>query len=142
MIDINNIFDLFKDDLSKNDKIDYTLIDFSDHPLLWINGFNKTMNNYLFFIGYISKTFKNIPGVDDLDVNKAGSFLMHEKAWEFIKKVNIDDQYHLECIKMKSSKSFLSSIKASILFFQELEDFEKCAFLKQIEEKIYLNLEH
>lgn len=47
-MDINNIFNLFNN--SQDDEFDDTslLIDFSDHPLFWIGGFNKLIGNHIF----------------------------------------------------------------------------------------------
>jgi hypothetical protein len=47
-MNINNIFNSFS---SSDDEFDDTslLIDFSDHPLFWIGGFNKLIGNHLFF---------------------------------------------------------------------------------------------
>jgi hypothetical protein len=61
MLDINNILNIFDStDNSKDDEVS-SLIDFSEHPLFWIGGYNKIVNNYTFFFSIfylkILKTF-------------------------------------------------------------------------------------
>jgi hypothetical protein len=45
-MDLNKIFSMFNDDNSKDTDEVNLLVDFSDHPLYWIGGFNKIINNY------------------------------------------------------------------------------------------------
>ena len=62
IMDLNKIFDSF--DQSNKDDDNNLLIDFSDHPLFWIGGFNKLIANHLFFKKYTAKVFKNISPED------------------------------------------------------------------------------
>jgi hypothetical protein len=136
-MDINNIFNLFNN--SQDDEYDDTslLIDFSDHPLFWIGGFNKLIGNHLFFKEHTIKIFKHIsPELNIEEVEKAGEHLMFEKAWEYIKNINLENQFHIECIRDKSSEEFLKNIDFALRFFEELEEYERCALLKGIENKI------
>ena len=45
-MDLNKIFDSFNQ--SNKDDDNNLLVDFSDHPLFWIGGFNKLITNHLF----------------------------------------------------------------------------------------------
>lgn len=137
-MDLNKIFNLFnnEDDQSINDDT-LLLVDFSEHPLFWISGFNKILDNHLFFKKYTVKTFKNIsPDVDIDALEQAGERLMFEKAWNYIKDIDLNKPFHVECIKNKASKSFIDNLQATILFFEDLEEYEKCALLKHIEDKV------
>jgi hypothetical protein len=141
-MNINSIFNLFLQDPSVNsDDENSLLIDFSEHPLYWLGGFNKIMNHHVFFKTYTLKSFKNLPpNFDKEEIEKAGEILMFEKAWGFIKNINISNQFHIECINNKSSLEFISNLDVIILFFVNLEDYEKCKFLKDIQDKIKENL--
>jgi len=137
-MDLNKIFNLFnnEDDQSINDDT-LLLVDFSEHPLFWISGFNKILDNHLFFKKYTVKTFKNIsPDVDIDALEQAGERLMFEKAWNYIKDIDLNKPFHVECIKNKASKSFIENLQASIQHFVEFEEYEKCALLKHIEDKV------
>jgi hypothetical protein len=42
--------------------------------------------------------------------------------------------FHVECIKLKSSDSLIQTLDLGIKFFEEKEEFEKCALLKNIQD--------
>ena len=132
MINIDSIFDSFNAD-------DDTalLIDFTSHPLYWINGFNKVISNYPYFKQHMvkmNKKFKN--QLDENDIENASKYMMYDKAWEYIKEINIENQFHLECISKKSNLVMHSNLVNSIKHFEKLEHYEKCNILKKIEIKV------
>lgn len=135
-MDINHIFDLFKND-SQNYDENSLLIDFSEHPMFWISGFNKLLDNHLFFKKYTIKTYKNInPNINIEELEKAGEALMFRKAWDYIKNINLEKPFHIDCLKSKADETFIEHLQLSIDFFENLEEYEKCALLKNIENKI------
>lgn len=136
-MNLDNIFNLFNDETGQYNDDTSLLIDFSDHPLFWISGFNKVIDNHLFFQKYTVKTFKNIsPDINIEELEKAGEELMFRKAWGYIKPFNIEKPFHLECLKNKSDKNLINNLQISIKFFETLEEYEKCALLKKIETKV------
>jgi hypothetical protein len=112
-------------------------MDFSEHPLFWISGFNKIIDNHLFFTQYTVKTFKNIsPDINIDELEKAGEELMFRKAWDYIKSIDLEKNFHVECLKNKASRDFMYNLQISIQFFEMYEEYEKCALLKNIETTI------
>ena len=136
-MNLDNIFNLFND----NDENQYNddtslLIDFSDHPLYWIGGFSKLISNQLFFKKFTVKTFQNIsPDLNIDEFEKAGEELMFRKAWDYIKPFDISKPLHIDCLKIKTSNELIENLQAAILFFEAFEEYEKCALLKNIEDK-------
>lgn len=134
-MDINKIFELFDD----QQNLDETsmLIDFSEHPLFWIGGFNKLLDSHLFFKKYTVKTFKNIsPDINVDELEKAGEELMFRKAWNYIKNIDLNKKLHIDCIKAKASEEFVEHLELAIQFFVPFEEYEKCALLKEIQDKV------
>lgn len=135
-MNLNKIFNLFDKEYNANDDTSL-LVDFSEHPLFWISGFNKLINNHLFFKQYTVKTFKNIsPDINIDELEKAGEELMFRKAWDYIKFVDVNKSFHVECLKLKADEQFIENLQTSVLFFEALEEYEKCALLKHIENKV------
>lgn len=135
-MNINHIFDLFNNEQPEEDE-NSLLIDFSEHPLFWIGGFNKSIDNHVFFKKYTSKMFGETSTDMDLDeIERVGEILVFEKAWGYIKKINLENPFHLECIASKASERFLDNLFISIKHFEVLEEYEKCALLKGIENKV------
>jgi hypothetical protein len=136
-MDLNKIFSMFDDGDSKDTDEVSLLVDFSDHPLYWISGFNKIINNYVFFTQYIAKNFNNIsPELNQEEIDTIGVTLLFNRSWEYIKRLNLDNPFHIDCLKIKSTESLNDSLEAAILFFEKIEEYEKCAFLKNIQDKV------
>lgn len=134
-MDLNHIFSLF-DDQQNYDETSL-LIDFSEHPLFWVSGFNKLLNNHLFFKKYTVKTFKHIsPDVNIEELEKAGEELMFRKAWDYIKNIDLNKALHIDVIKSKSNVEFIEHLVLTINFYEVLEEYEKCAHLKTIQNKV------
>ena len=117
-------------------QLSYTEIFFEKK--LWpdFNGkdFNKIIDNHLFFTQYTVKTFKNIsPDINIDELEKAGEVLMYRKAWDYIKSIDLNKNFHVECLKNKASRDFVYNLQISIQFFELHEEYEKCALLKNIE---------
>jgi len=138
MINFSNIFNTF-DYSGENKETDDVslLIDFSEHPLYWIGGFSKIINNHIFFTQYTVKTFKDVsPELDLEELEKIGENLMYNKAWDYIKSIKINNTFHVECLKLKADERLLLALEASIQHFEVLEEYEKCALLKGVEIKV------
>lgn len=136
-MDLDRIFNLFNNENSSSDDESSLLVDFSEHPLYWIGGFNKIISNHLFFKNYTVKVFGKISS--DLDIEeleKAGEDLMFRKAFDYIKSIDLTKPFHVECIKLKANNDFVEHLKESILYFEQFEEYEKCALLKRIEDKV------
>lgn len=135
-MNLNKIFNLFDQEFSANDDTSL-LMDFSEHPLFFISGFNKLIDNHLFFKQYTVKMFQNIsPDINIKELEKAGEELMFRKAWAYIKSVDLLKPFHVECLKLKADEQFVYNLHTSILFFEAFEEYEKCALLKDIENKV------
>ena len=61
---------------------------------------------------------------------------MFRKAWGYIKDIDLNKNFHVECLKNKASRDFSYNLQISIQFFETLEEYEKCALLKNIETTI------
>jgi hypothetical protein len=135
-MNLNSIFNLFN---SEDNSVDETLllVDFSTHPIFWISGFNKIINNHLFFKNYTVKTFKtSSPELNEEDLQRAGQEFMFRRAWDYIKDIDVSKSFHIECLKSKATKSFVYNLQSTIYFFENSEEYEKCALLKKIEEVV------
>lgn len=136
-MDLNKIFNIFSNNIEPEDEETSLLIDFSSHPLYWIGGFNKILNNKKFFKEYTKHIFDNLKSELNLeDIEKAGEYLMFEKAWGYIKNIDINNSFHIECIKEKYSDEFINNLKVAITFFESKEEYEKCGLLFNILEKL------
>ncbi len=130
-MDINKIFKIFKDEDEVNETKQVVL----EGPVMWIGMFKKLITNYEVFIQQIIMFFKM--SNQDLDVNdieRASSYMVYTKAYDNLSKLDINNPIHLEALKIYSDKSFKITLKKILTYYVELEEYEKCSFIKKIQD--------
>ena len=137
-MDINKVFGLFETPQEDNSKEmsqeEYTqLVDnYKKHPLYWVGMFKKIVYNHNLFNSQLLKFFEKLDeGLDQVDIDRAGEYVIFNKAWEYIKKVDPEDKKHQESIYHFSDIHLKIALELSINYFQEQEEYEKCAHLKR-----------
>jgi len=137
VVDINKIFDLFnnKEPESLKEKaqaVDILITDYKNHPLFWVGMFKKLIYNHNIFHLQLTKFFENIDeGLDQVDIDRAGEYVVFTKAWEYIKKIDPTNLQHQEAIYHFLDIELRVAFELSINYFQEQEEYEKCSHLKK-----------
>jgi len=135
MVNLNHIFNLFgpKDNLDGSDWDDTTLIDFKNTPVYWVGMYKKLILNHVHFNTKIMKFFrKTNKELDINDVNEAGEYVTYNRAWSYIKKIDISNPEHLKGIDTYADEYLENSLSSGINFFIETEQYERCAHLQKI----------
>jgi len=136
-MDINKIFGLFDGEefgsmKEKSQATDILLKDYKNHPLFWVGMFKKLIYNHHLFNAQIIKFFDKIDdSLDPVDIDKAGEFVVFTRAWDYIKKVNPEDRQHQEALYHFLDVDLKVALELSLNYFQEQEEYEKCAHLKK-----------
>lgn len=142
MIDPKKIFDLFSQVNESTPKVDKEkitnqLLKVQDSPAFKLGMFKKIIFNHLSFNDSLINLVKRVDEDFDVDdVKNASEYIIYTKAWEFIVDFDLKDIDSFNILKKYSSQELQASIKLSIHFFQEKEEYEKCAHLHQIEKTI------
>jgi hypothetical protein len=134
MVNLDNIFHLFNsnDDLEGHDN-GTTFIDFKNTPTYWVGMYKKLILNHVNFNKKIIRFFQKSNNDLDLgDVKEAGEFVTYNRAWSYIKKINLSKKEHLKGIEIYADEYLDTSLKLGINFFIETEEYEKCAHLQKI----------
>lgn len=136
MINLDNIFSLF----SANEGLDgvnsEVQIDFSQTPIYWIGMYKKLVLNHINFNKKVLKFFKESnQELDVEDMKDAGEFVVYHRAWHYIQNVNIDNEEHVIAIEKYTDEYLDTALKLGISFFEQHEEYEKCALLKKILDK-------
>ncbi len=134
MVNLDHIFHLFSsnDDLQgiANDK---AFIDFKNTPTYWVGMYKKLILNHVNFNKKIIKFFQKSNKELDLgDVKEAGEYVTYNRAWSYIKKIDISKKEHLKGIDTYADEYLDTSLKLGISFYIETEEYEKCAHLQKI----------
>lgn len=136
MINIDNIFELFStnEDLDGNNTVVH--IDFTKTPIYWIGMYKKLILNHINFNKKVLKFFKESNQELDIeDMKDAGEFVVYHRAWHYIQNVDIDNKEHVIAIEKYTDEYLDTALKLGISFFEQHEEYEKCALLKKILDK-------
>ena len=135
MIDVNGLFNLFphSKDEEKSGEISTNI---KITPQYWLGMHKKLILNHINFkkraINFFSKSELEL---DIEDVQKAGEFVAYNKAWSYITMIDMNDEYHIDCVVRFGDEVLETSLELAIKYFQELEEYEKCAHLLKILKK-------
>ena len=137
MIDVDNLFNLFpEEDAEEVGSSKSTYIDFKDSPIYWLGMYKKLILNHVNFNKKVIKFFKEANSdLEVMDMKEAGEFVVYNRAWFYVNKVNIEDNWHVEAIEQYSDEYLDTSLELGISYFQELEEYEKCAHLLKLLKK-------
>jgi hypothetical protein len=140
MIDVNKIFDTFEEPTDSGFP-GTVYIDFKDHPAYWVGMFEKTILNYENYCVKLLQLFKTAsPTLNLDDVNDAGEYIVYNRAFEHIKDLNLTNKSHLDSLENRASKRLRNYLVKSIEYFITVEEYEKCAILKPIQDQVELFL--
>ncbi len=144
-MDINHIFNLFGDPGSKYNEDPPTTINMSDFektPSYKIGMFKKIILNQHVFQKKLIDMFKTKEddfGMEGMD--EVGEYIAHHRAWSYMKDCVIENEKRQDSQSVQNDENLETAVKLSISFFEEVEEYEKCAFLKKIELFLKDNLE-
>lgn len=137
MINIDNIFELFSANEDLDGENTAVHVDFSQTPIYWIGMYKKLVLNHINFNKKVLKFFKESNQELDVDDMKdAGEFVVYHRAWHYIQNVDIDNKEHIIALKNYTDEYLDTSLKLGISFFEQHEQYERCAHLKKILDKI------
>ena len=144
-MDLNHIFRLFGDPGNKyneNPPNTINIEDFEKTPSYKVGMFKKIILNQHVFQKKLINMFKTknddfgMDGMDDV-----GEYIAHHRGWSYIQDCKIEEEIWKDNLLVQHDDHLETAIKLSISFFEEREEYEKCAFLMKIQKFLEDNLE-
>lgn len=137
MVSLDNIFGLFShDDKDLSKEADVAYIDFKKSPKYYLGMYKKLILNHINFNKKVLQFFKKSNADLELnDMKEAGEYVTYNRAWNYVKNLNLKDEIHIDAIEFYSDEYLITSLELGIHYFQNQEEYEKCAFLLKIKEK-------
>ena len=126
--------------LAQSDNPNVKIINYyEDSPSMAIGMFNKIIINHLNFNEKVRVFFEG----QDIDFNpndlkSASEFVIFHRAWFYLSKLQLDRERDEEALTIAANDDFKLTLKLAIKFFESIEDYEKCAFVLRVLEKIEL----
>ena len=139
-MDINRIFNLFNQDdgefkppIKNNLDGGIRFEEFKNTPPYHIGMFEKMILNHNNIRNQVVKLFKKSNEEFNInEIEEAGEFMAYNRAWDYIKSCDLDDDCWREGLLLRDGDYLTTSLKLSIHYFESYEEYEKCAFLKKI----------
>jgi hypothetical protein len=112
-----------------------TQIDLSESPMIWIGMFKRMIVNYETFAKQLIQFFKSSePSLDVDEIERASSYMVYDKAYNHLAKLDLTNKTHLDSLQLFSDETFSFVLDKALLYFESVEEYEKCLFLKQIQD--------
>ena len=140
---LTNIFALFgfSEEDGKPDKLEKDFLAYKETPHFKLGMFHKLILNGTIFKTQILKFFaKSDPELDANGIDDAGEYMMYTRAYFWIQDCKVRSKYWNAALKEYASEEFLCSVKLCIHYFEGVEEYEKCAHLKKIQDFLKKNL--
>tara|TARA_R110002167_G_scaffold115458_6_gene289844 strand:- start:876 stop:1301 length:426 start_codon:yes stop_codon:yes gene_type:complete len=136
MINKDKLFQLFVDGKEIEDpKTKNELKDFMNGPFAKIGMFVKLIQNHKIFHQKLEKFLKKEqPNYNVESTKEASEFTVYNRAWSYIQNINIENPDDINAIINFDNKVFYNVLNDAISYFQEYEEYEKCAHLFKIQQ--------
>tara|TARA_B100000963_G_scaffold346408_1_gene351585 strand:+ start:1534 stop:1971 length:438 start_codon:yes stop_codon:yes gene_type:complete len=134
-MNLSNFFSLFSNDNeSKSSSTQaITLEELMNTPQYWIGMFKKLIYNYK---SHGSKMLAQVDGfnigADYNDVQDAYEFMLYERSYFYLTCLDTNNPEDLKILESESDKILLFALNNCILYYEDLEEYEKCIYLKEI----------
>ena len=144
-MDINSIFNLFGGDDKKYTDETPSIInmaDFEKTSTYKVGMFKKIILNQHVFQKKLINMFQTPEddyGMEGME--EVGEYIAHHRAWSYIKDCLIDDELWQGSLQIQHDDHLDTAIKLSISFFEDIEEYEKCAFFVKIQKYLKSSLE-
>lgn len=131
-MDLDNFFNLFNSS-EPEDKPVIVNEKLTDHPYIYMGLFKKLIINYDNFSQQLFQFMRSSD--NDLDVDnmeKAGVHMVYWRAYNHIEKIDLTQDFHVDTLRAYADDNFIKALNMCLQYNEEIEEYEKCAFLKKI----------
>jgi len=136
MIDKDKIFKLFIDGKEiDGDKTKEEIKDFMNGPYAKIGMFVKLIQNHEIFHKKLEKFLKQEqPDYNVESTKEASEYTIYHRSWSYIKQIDLNNKEDVDAIINFNPQTFYKTLNGAVKFFENYEEYEKCAHLHKIEE--------
>ena len=138
MIDKDKIFNLFIDGIEiKDQQTKDEIKKFMNGPFAKIGMFVKLIQNHQVFHLKLEKFLKKEqPNYNVESTKEASEFTVYSRAWSYIKNIDLDNHDDVNAIINFEPEVFSKALGSAVKFFEQYEEYEKCAHLHTINEVV------
>ena len=137
-INKDNIFGLFEGDYDtlKNAKdLSGKIENFNSSPTIKIGMFTKLILNHNIFHQKLEKFLtKEEPNYSIESTKESSEFIVYNRAWFYLNQVDMSQKEDVFAILDFNPKILNNALESSLLYFQNREEYEKCAHIFKIQQ--------
>jgi hypothetical protein len=139
-MDLNKFFNQFTNDPSSStqDEVIASYTDFYNNPIFKLGMFKKLVFNHVNFNKKLLFSLLDAASSDgDKESKKIKEFselMIYNRAYNQLEDINFENDKNY--IKQASDEELLTACKLAIKFFEEREEYEKCAKIKVLEDLV------
>ncbi len=139
MLDPNRIFGLF-DAINNNDGVSddgEVYVDIKDTPEYKVGMFTRIIMDHLQFNDKVINFYsRENDELEKEDIENAGEFVVYNRGWYYIKGLDLKNKRDWYAIEKMANLKTLTALELSIHYFEEREEYEKCAHIVKISKAI------
>ena len=138
-MDLKKFFNLFDSEEPENEPV-IVNEQLAEHPYIYMGLFKKLILNYETFSTQLFNFMRSTE--DDLDVDKlekAGVHMVYWRAYNHIEKIDLTQDFHVDILRAYADDNFIKALDMCLHYYEDIEEYEKCAFLKQISDIVNLS---
>ena len=137
MINKDRIFNLFSTtpEVKEKEEKRISIEEFIESPYAKIGMFTKLILNHYVFQEKLKKFLKTEePAYSIENTKEAANYTVFNKAWEYIREIDIENKDHINALIGFNPIVFNKALTCAIVYFQDGEEYEKCAHIFKIQE--------
>lgn len=136
-MDIDRIFLMFTESESE-ETLRYVKqsISYKDHPYFAMGIFHKLINREDFTALYAFVDTLKIDEETRQEIYNVNLHLTYNQAYGQLTTINLENKEHLDYLRTYNDPRFKAAADKALNYFAEVEQYEKCNFIKQILDRI------
>lgn len=135
MMNLNKLFSLFQsdEDPTPEERNIANNAELVDHPYIYMGLFKKLIINYNTFSEQLFRFMRSSDvNLDVEKMEKVGVHMVYWRAYDHLAKIDLTNSFHVEIIQTYADDKFIYALNACLQYYEDTEEYEKCAFLKKI----------
>ena len=135
MMNLDKLFSLFQsdEDPTPEERNVANNAELIDHPYIYMGLFKKLIVNYNTFSNQLFQFMRSSDvNLDVEKMEKAGVHMVYWRAYDHLAKIDLTNSFHVEIIQTYTDDKFINALNACLQYYEDIEEYERCAFLKKI----------
>lgn len=141
-MNLNNIFNAFNDDVNAPLNEKAALLQFQESQAFKLGMFKKIIWNQKNMEKKLEQFKEFMPDIAkmiDVDPN-ASELITHTRAWTYLKEFDPTSEQGIEASHIFSDEYTVTACNLAISFWEEREEYERCAHIKKTKDLLQKNL--